>query len=503
MARVRAPELPQNSVWLNTDCPLSLKSLKGRIVLLDFWTYGCINCLHVLPDLKYLEQKYQDNLTVIGVHSAKFDHEKDTENIRQAALRYDIQHPILVDRDFEVWQQYAVRAYPTFAVIDPKGYIVGFVSGEGKRKFLDELIEKIIHEHQNQGVINLRDLVLEQPRSDTPLRFPSSVLADEERDRLFIADTRHHRIVVTTLNGKVLEIIGAGQPGWIDGKFSEAQFFAPQGMTLNRANQILYIADTENHLVRRVDLNQKTVSTIAGTGEQSHTIYPHGGKALEISLNSPWDLELLKNCLFVAMAGSHQIWKMELENDTIATYIGTGAEGCVDGQTTQAAFAQPSGIAIDQKNLFVADSETSSIRAISLGETPEVFTVCGSGFLYGFGDVDGISEAVRLQHCLGIEFANSLLWIADTYNHKIKTVTLDGICTTILGNGKAGHQDREGLNSQFFEPSGLSATSTHLYIADTNNHVIRRVDLKTFSVMTLKFPDLCAPDVCFPTFTKT
>lgn len=118
MLRVRAPELPQNQPWLNTDYPLSIKRLKGRVVILDFWTYCCINCLHVLPELKYLEQKYKDSLTVIGVHSAKFDNEKETENIRQAILRYDIEHPVLVDNGFKVWQQYAVRAWLTLMVIN-------------------------------------------------------------------------------------------------------------------------------------------------------------------------------------------------------------------------------------------------------------------------------------------------------------------------------------------------------------------------------------------------
>ncbi len=495
MARVRAPELPQTYIWLNTDRPLSLKSLRGRIVLLDFWNYGCINCLHVLPDLKYLEQKYSDSLTVIGVHSAKFDHEQDTENIRQAILRYEIEHPVLVDREFEIWQQYAVRAYPTFAVIDPQGYIIGFVAGEGRREFLDELIAKVIHEHQDT-IATHPEWIIDRPESITPLWFPSKVLADEASDRLFIADSGHHRIVVTTLRGDILDVIGTGQKGLTDGKFSAAQFSAPQGMTLDRPNQILYVADTDNHALRRVDLNEKTVSTIAGTGAQSHTIHPHGGNALEIPLNSPWDLEFGGDRLLIAMAGSHQIWQMNLNTKTIETYIGTGAEGCVDGRIEEAAFAQPSGITLGQNELFVADSETSSIRAVDLENAPYVQTICGSGSLYGFGDVDGTGEAVRLQHCLGIESTPSGLWIADTYNHKIKHVTRSGVCTTVLGTGTAGHSNREGLNAQFFEPSGLSATRTHLYVADANNHAIREVNLKTLTVMTIEFPSLCTLNLC-------
>ncbi|MEM6753169.1 MAG: thioredoxin-like domain-containing protein, partial [Cyanobacteria bacterium P01_C01_bin.38] len=256
--RIRAPELPQNYFWLNTDKPFSLKQLRGRVVILDFFTYCCINCLHVLPDLKYLEQKYKDSVTVIGVHSAKFDNEKETENIRQAILRYNIEHPVLVDRDFRVWQEYAVKAYPTFAVIDPQGYVVASIVGEGKREILDEAIAKLIQLHQDKGTIDFRefDLVLEKDKtpSITPLSFPGKVLATDSK--LFIADSGHHRIVVSSLEGNVLHLIGSGN-GLKDGSFEESQFFASQGMAFDEVENILYVADTENHAIRKVDFQNQ------------------------------------------------------------------------------------------------------------------------------------------------------------------------------------------------------------------------------------------------------
>jgi thiol-disulfide isomerase/thioredoxin len=511
--RVRAPELPQNYPWLNSDRPLSLKTLRGRVVLLDFWTYCCINCLHVLPDLKYLEQKYKDCLTVIGVHSAKFDHEKDVENVRQAILRYDIEHPVLLDQDFNVWQQYAVRAWPTLMVIDPTGYVVGSVAGEGHRQALDQLIEQMLQEHRQKGTINLEkfSLVLEKERSPltTPLAFPGKVLADETSDTLFIADSGYHRLVVTSLDGALKHTIGTGTAGLQDGSFDEAQFASPQGMAWDAENQLLYVADTENHAIRQVDFQHKTVRTLAGTGEQSRNIRPHGGIGLKTALNSPWDLVKLDNYLFVAMAGSHQIWQMNLESGIVSTYAGTGAESCVDGLVTEAVFAQPSGITTDGQELYVADSESSSVRAIGLAEMPKVRTVCGSGELFGFGDVDGQGTEARLQHCLGVEAGtDGQLWIADTYNHKIKQVNLKtGLCRTVLGSGVAGLRDGgaiserypQGVATQFSEPSGLSLAGNSLYIADTNNHAIRRVALDTLTVSTLSFTGLCAPNVCFPT----
>ncbi|HEY9781286.1 MAG TPA: thioredoxin-like domain-containing protein [Leptolyngbyaceae cyanobacterium] len=504
--RVRAPELPQNYPWLNTNKPLSIHELKGRVVILDFWTYCCINCLHVLPELKYLEQKYKDSLTVIGVHSAKFDNEKEIENIRQAILRYDIEHPVLVDSGFRVWQQYAVRAWPTLMVIDPEGYVIGYVSGEGNQDILDQLIEQVIWEHKEKGTINFQQLSLtlekQQKPLVTPLAFPGKVLATSVG--LFVADSGHHRIVVSSLDGEILHLIGTGKPGLTDGSFAEAQFFAPQGMTFDQEQKLLYVADTENHAIRRIDLKNQMVETIAGTHKQSHNIRPHGGLGLETALNSPWDLVKVGNSLFIAMAGPHQIWQMQLETGIVQTYAGTGAEACFDGSLTESAFAQPSGIATDGKELFVADSEVSSIRGVGLDEQLQVRTVCGSGDLFGFGDVDGVGEQVRLQHCLGVEYAQNYLWVADTYNHKIKLVSPhSGNCQTVLGDGKAGLQDGQGQNSRFSEPSGLSLTDSYLYIADTNNHAIRRVELDTLSVTTLQFSGLCAPDACIPSSVST
>lgn len=501
MAHIRAPELPQEAAWLNTEKPLSLQQLKGRIVLLDFWTYCCINCLHVLPDLKYLEDKYRDVLTVIGVHSAKFDHEREVENVRQAILRYEIEHPVVLDSGLQIWDQYTVRAWPTMVVIDPAGYIVGSVSGEGKRAVLDELIGKMVQQHRQPGSLKaepLRLLLEKADQPDRPLAFPGKVLADSATHRLFIADTGHHRIVVTTLTGHLQVTVGRGDAGLWDGDFDEAQFSSPQGMAFDPEQQVLYVADTGNHAIRKVDLQNRTVETLAGMGTQSQTIHPHGGDAREVALNSPWDLAWFRHILLIAMAGAHQIWGLNLNDERIGTLVGTGAEACYDGNLDVAAFAQPSGLATNGRELFVADSEGSSIRAVELDNTPLVQTLCGSGDLFGFGDRDGPGKTARLQHCLGLEYVDPhQIWIADTYNHKIKRLDLQtGDCQTVLGNGKAGFQDGRGTATQFYEPSDVSWTGDWLYIADTNNHAIRRVYLPTLDVSTLNFPDLCTPKAC-------
>ncbi|HZI47906.1 MAG TPA: thioredoxin-like domain-containing protein, partial [Pyrinomonadaceae bacterium] len=490
-ARIRAPELSGGRGWLNTDKPLSLAALKGKVVLLDFWTYGCINCMHIIPDLKRLEKKYPNELVVIGVHSAKFENEKDTENIRRIILRYEIEHPIVNDADFNIWRAYAVDAWPTRYLIDPAGYVIGRLSGEGGYEALDKAIGESIAEFRKRGELNEAPLklVLEKAKvGDLPLAFPGKVIADEKTDRLFIADSDHNRIVITRLDGTLIDVIGNGAHGMASGPFAEATFFRPQGMVLD--GDKLYVADTENHLIRQLDLKARTVETIAGTGVQSHE-YGQTGPAMKIALNSPWDLQLVGRTLYIAMAGPHQIWQLDLDKKEISTYAGSGREARIDGARDEAAFAQPSALATDGKSLFVSDAEANIIRAIDLA-TGEVRTLVG-GDLFDFGDSDGHGNEVRLQHPLGLTRWNNKLLIADTYNHKIKLLDPSTrTVTSFAGTGKPGQSD--GGTPSFYEPGGLTLVGDKLYVADTNNHAIRVIDLRTKSSQTLKIRGLLPPE---------
>jgi thiol-disulfide isomerase/thioredoxin len=490
-ARVRAPELTGDRGWLNTDKPLSLAALRGKVVLLDFWTYGCINCIHIIPDLKKLEKKYPNELVVIGVHSAKFENEKDIENIRRIILRYEIEHPIVNDADFKIWRSYAVNAWPTRYLIDPAGYIIGRLSGEGGFEALDKAIADSIAEFRKRGELNEAPLklVLERAKvGDLPLAFPGKVLADEKSGRLFIADSDHNRIVIAKLDGTLLETIGVGVHGADDGSFDRASFFLPQGMALD--GETLYVADTENHLIRAVDLKEKTVTTIAGTGRQSLQL-DRIGMARTIALNSPWDLQLVGRTLYIAMAGPHQIWQLDLTLREISDFAGSGREARIDGPLKEAGFAQPSALASDGKTLYVSDAEANIIRAIDLGAEGKVRTLVG-GDLFDFGDVDGSGNDVRLQHPLGLARWHDKLLIADTYNHKIKV--LDPVARsvkTFAGSGKPGQAD--GRQPSFYEPGGLAVAGDKLYVADTNNHAIRVVDLKTKETKTLSIKGLQPP----------
>jgi DNA-binding beta-propeller fold protein YncE len=482
---IRAPELNGGLGWLNTDRPLSLAALKGKVVLLDFWTFCCINCMHVIPDLAYLEQKYADELVVIGVHSAKFSNEKDSEKIRQAILRYEVKHPVVNDANFSIWNAYAVRAWPTLVLIDPEGYVANQYPGEGQRERIDRDIYEIIAEAKQKGTLKPSPLALALERAktpDTPLSFPGKTLADAEGKRLFIADSNHNRIIVSRFDGTCTDVIGNGKVGATNGAYAEASFNHPQGMALDGDN--LYVADTENHLVRRVNLKTKKVETVIGTGKLGYQRFLEGyGK--ELALNSPWDLAVAGRTLYIAMAGLHQIWQYGLDDDKVKWFAGSGLEGREDGLLVAAAFAQPSGLATDGKSLFVADSEISAIRAIDLKEA-RVMTLAG-GDLFDFGDVDATGDAARFQHPLGVTYDGATLYVADTYNHKIKTLEPNvRTAKTFVGAGRSGASD--GSSATFFEPGGISFANGKLYVADTNNHAVRVVNLadKTVSTLTLR-----------------
>jgi thiol-disulfide isomerase/thioredoxin len=482
--RVRAPELESSLGWLNTDRPLLFSGeLRGQVVVLDFWTYCCINCIHVLPDLAFLEGKYaREPVTFIGVHSAKFSNEASRETIRAAILRYEIRHPVVIDEGMKLWRSFAVRSWPTIVVVDPQGYVVGVAAGEGNRERIDEMIGQALQQARATGTAAQGPLTVRREasvRAASGLAFPGKVYADRTQGRLFVADSNHNRIVVAEWpdaagRARVVKIVGNGSIGRDDGPAEQARFHHPQGMVPGHGK--LYVADTENHLIRSIDLQTYEVRTVAGTGLMDND-RAGGGMGTQQGLNSPWDLAMEGSTLYVAMAGVHQIWRIDLPVGFARALAGSGRENLVDGPTEMSALAQPSGICLLDGTIYVADSEVSAIRGIDLA-SEQVFTVIGEG-LFSFGDVDGAYPAAQLQHPLGVAGYRKMLLVADTYNHKIKRVDPAArTSTTLFGTGKAGAA-AEDSSPAFFEPGGLCVSGDELFVADTNNHRVVRVNLVT------------------------
>jgi DNA-binding beta-propeller fold protein YncE len=470
-----------------------LRKLRGKVVLLDFWTYGCINCLHIIPDVQRLEAAYPRELVVIGVHSGKYDNERLVDNIRQATRRYGISHAVVNDRDFRIWNAYRVPGWPTQIVIDPAGrHLMAFV-GENHYGRIDQLVKATIDLHRKQGTLREGALYLraESAATDTsPLLYPGKVLANTDASRLFIADTNHHRLVVTDPQGTLREVIGNGVAGANDGPFATATFRQPQGMALHE--DMLYVADTGNHLLRRIDLRRRMVETIAGSGAKAR-MFNVPGLGRGIPLNSPWDLHRHGQHLYIAMAGMHQVWRMDLATARLEPFSGSGREDLVDAVHSEAAMGQPSGLSGDAHQLYVADSEVNAVRAARLHPFGRIVTLAGGG-LFTFGDRDGLGAEARLQHPLGVAYAGGTVYVADTYNHKIKALDpRTGRLQTFAGTGTPGDRDGPGDQAQFYEPGGLSVGGGQLYVADTNNQRIRVLDLTSRLVSTLSIRGLTPP----------
>ncbi len=439
--------------------------------------------MHVFPQLRKLEEKYADELAVVGVHSAKFNAEKATDNVRRAILRYEIDHPVINDSDFMVWRQYAVRAWPTLMFIGPDGKVVGKHEGEFPVDGLDNVLTTMIQEYDAEGLIDRRPMEFRLERDlewERPLSFPGKVLAAEHG--LFISDSNHNRIVWTDLDGNAQAVFGSGERELKDGPGETSAFYDPQGCALDWPN--LFVADTKNHAIRSIDLDTKEVRTLAGIGEQAVGFHG-GGNGRFVALKSPWDLAVLGNTLFIAMSGFHQLWKLDLGTSEAVVHAGNGRERITDGPLMRSELAQPSGIVSDGAYLYFADSETSSIRAASVEPGGRVSTLVGLD-LFTFGDSDGVGDEVRLQHPLGLDLYQGELWIADAYNNKIKRLNPESkMCESVFGSGRPGFNDGAGESVEFYEPGGVSALDGKLYIADTNNHAIRVADICTGEVATL------------------
>ena len=488
-----SPEFPGGLTWFNVENPLTVGGLKGKMVLLDFWTLGCINCQHIIPDLKRLEDEFGDALVVVGVHSGKYATEHNDESIREAIQRFGLHHPVVNDPDFAAWRAFGASAWPTLVLIDPAGALVGGHAGEGVYPLFQPILASLVKEFDAKGQVNRTPLPLKLDTSvaSTVLSFPSKVLADEAGGRLFIADAGHNRILVAGLDGTLRQAIGSGKEGFADGGPGEATFRQPQGLALSPDGATLYVADTRNHAVRSVALATGDVTTIAGTGKQLDRLPQDNTPARQAAMASPWDVLVADKTLFISMAGVHQIWAMSLDTQAISVFAGTSREGISDGdRRQQATLAQPSGLTSDGRSLYWVDPESSALRRVPLDGDGGVETLVGKG-LFDYGNEDGRGKNAQFQHAQGVTFANGHLYVGDTYNHTVRAVDADNReVTTLAGSGVRGWADGNGTAAEFDEPGGLGFARGTLYVADTNNHLVRTIDTATGAVGSLQLGNL-------------
>lgn len=466
MERLRAPELEPALAWLGTPRPLRLRELRGCVVILDFWTACCVNCMHVIPILRDLERRMAGRpVVVIGVHSAKFPAEARPERVREAIARHGVEHPVVVDDGTAIWERYAIRSWPTLVVIRPDGTIAAVAPGEPEPRALDGIVRALLAEAEAAGTLAAAPppLPREDPAPPGPLRFPGKAVAAAD-GRAAIADSGHHRVLITDAEGHVLQVIGSGQRGLAEGPFAAARLDDPQGLAWE-GPEALWICDARGHAVLRADLAAGRVERVAGTGSMGHVPIAGPGPGRETALRSPWDVAWVRGRALVCLAGSHQLGAVSRgpagpEVDLLA---GGGREALVDGPPRASCYAQPSGLAPAGATLYVADSETSAIRALDL-DSGETTTLVGAG-LFEFGDADGPLAAARLQHPLGVAaLADGALIVADTYNDRLRRIDLAAGAVTTLPT--AGLREPGGVSTR---PGG------GLLVADTGNHRVLRV----------------------------
>jgi thiol-disulfide isomerase/thioredoxin/sugar lactone lactonase YvrE len=473
--------------WFNAAAPLSLSDLAGRLVILDFWTFCCINCFHVLPTLRRIEETFPAEVVVIGVHSPKFEHERDPAALQAAIRRYGIRHPVVHDPHMVMWEEYCVHAWPTLVFISPDGYVIGQLAGEPHPELVVQGIADMVHQFWQRGEISPAPLSLMMDGAASPspsaspssptgrLHFPGKIkpcpLADGAKGWA-IADSGHNQVVLVNDEGGELERWGTGKPGFVDGTETEASFDGPEGLACSAA--YIYVADTRNHAIRRIDRASGEITTLAGTGCRGDVLR-HPVPAKVAVLASPWDLALVDDRLFFANAGSHQIGLLDLEEHSVRPFAGSGAESIGDGPAESATLAQPSGLALcpSGRFLFIADSETSSIRRLSLDAKPRVDTIIGSG-LFDFGHTNGPLAEGSLQHPLGVAAVDGQVLVADSYNGAIRRIDLAARTISDLEPTTCS----DTVCWPWGEPAGIAADGPlRLLVSDTNNHRIVEIRL--------------------------
>ncbi len=458
--RIYAPEFPVGLDWLNSLQPMTLQQFHGKIVLVYFWSMSSMDCITVVPELEQLRQKYQDELIVVGIHSPRSEYEKDSDAIRHALLRNDITIPVVNDSGSQLWNEYGMKSRPSFVLVNTAGRVIGVHEGTGVFELFDGIIAQAIPYFDADSLIGRHKIgfVPELYRKEQSLlKYPSGLVADSGGARLYLSDAGNHRILAMTTAGKIEFIVGSGLKGNQDGALTEARFNHPQGLAL--VGDRLYVADTENHAIREVDLTAKKVKTVADASA---------------GMKYPRDLVALDGKLYVTASGNNQIWVVDLASSRASHFAGSGQFGSADGAFNEATMSRPSGIATDGTRLFFVESEGSAIRSIDVA-TGQVETLVATG----------------LRYPQGIEYRDGMLYATDSYDQKVKVVNLaTKAVSDFVGSGRKGSNDGAALAAGFYGPAGLTMSGGKLFVADCNNQQVRIVDIATQKVSNLQLSNL-------------
>jgi DNA-binding beta-propeller fold protein YncE/thiol-disulfide isomerase/thioredoxin len=460
-------ELPPELAWVNCEQAPLVSAQRGKAVLLNFWCGSSIACLQQAQELAQLQQRYADGLCVLGIHTPKHLGEAEDARVAKTANRWHLRYPVANDREWILWRQLGIEAWPTAVLLDHTGKLVAIYEGQGRRAEIEAHIERILDQAAEQ---DLRSFEL-PPRATRgeakgALRFPTRMVASESH--LYLADTGFNRVLELHFDGRINRQFGSGNPGHWDARNTDAGFRDPVGLAVWK--DTLYVADTGNHAVRRVRLLTGEVETIAGNGHWGQPAAAELTQATASPLASPMDLAMSPagDRVFVAMAGLHQIWQYDLGRGVLSAWAGNGREDLVDGTGTFCSLAQPTGLAMMGDVLYVLDAATSALRSIRLSDL-RVGTVIPGG-MYAGGLQDGVGGGGRMCHPCAIhaDSARKMLWIADTLNHRLRAYSL-----------LKGELKTLNLNYELQAPAGVCVAQQAIWITNTDAHELLKLDLKT------------------------
>ncbi len=462
-AAPKAPEFADSLRWLNTNTPPKITGSLGKVVLIYFWTPSNVNSINLLPDIRALENKFENGLVVVGVLCPKFPRESDPAGALKAVNRLFIRHPVALDPDFALWRKFGVTAWPTVAIIDAEGHLRRILRGDDRGDELDATVTFLLDEAAGKEIRNYgqNPRVLREENSG-PLQFPCALLI--ARDHIYISDSGNNRILEVKEDGRITRVFGSGNPGFWDGTLQNGGFNSPRGLAISE--NYLYVADTGNHAIRRVNLYSGDIETVAGVGKPRKTVVVATPNVRRTPLVSPVGLAVHGPSLFITVTGLNQIWRLDLKNNRIGWFSGSGRHGLVNGAAAKAAFASPMGMAVGEHQLFVADADSSSVREVQI-QTGAVSTRSGRG-TFTFGCEDGVRKQALMQYPMDVALNvnKQQLWIADSYNNRLRLMDV-----------KSGRITSPVLHHQFNEPNCIVSHGRVLWIADTNSHDIVRVHM--------------------------
>jgi streptogramin lyase len=456
-----AMELPRSLDWLNLPHPLRLSALRGRLCALAFVNAGSSWSLQRLHDLARLQARHGERLQVVAVHVPRFDHERDSARIVQRLGRHEFGFPIAHDVGWMAWQQYGIEAWPTVVLIDGNGVIRESVVGHGLFHELDAQVTRLMRELAEVPAptdpIELRS----QPHTATALRYPIGLAVSG--NYLYVADSGHHRVLECDHAGRILRQFGTGRADLLDGPAETAAFRRPHGLCLQRG--ALYVADSGNHAIRRIDLRSGEVLTLLGSGQPGPTspgLVPAPGS---VTLDHPRAMAVAGDALLIATSGDNRIWQYDLGTRSLQVAAGSGELAVNDGTGEEAAFAEPVALAAVQQLVYVCDGAGSAIRSLNI-RNRQVATLVGQD-PWNHGHADGARSEALLQdpQAIALDPDAPMLWIADCGNDLLRTLRLGG-----------GELETYPLPRPLHGPSGLAVADGVVWIADTDAHAVLRLE---------------------------